>query len=282
MSEDYNQDRLLGAVKNMADLPDKNKVNIRGKLYAEVHTRVQAFREAYGQSGRVISTLHVADETKVLTETAVSVFVDGSWRLIGNDFAEEFRGASMVNKTSAVENCLTSSIGRALACCGLSGGNYASFDEGDHAINEKAKAPAPKKTTPPVSKVKPATAVIISGQKWTLEERMMTIEKKVSVDVEVTLDTIKEVLEFIYVTIVMFALPPEGTPAKAGDPKTAAGWIEEFTKRNRKTLLELYNRGYQNEIKAFNERIEPLRQMSVEELRQLQHTYQTTGETTDG
>ena len=282
MSEDYNQDRLLGAVKNMADLPDKNKVNIRGKLYAEVHTRVQAFREAYGQSGRIISTLHVADETKVLTETAVSVFVDGSWRLIGNDFAEEFRGASMVNKTSAVENCLTSSIGRALACCGLSGGNYASFDEVDHAINEKAKAPAPKKTTPPVSKVKPATAVIISGQKWTLEERMMTIEKKVSVDLEVTLDTIKEVLEFIYVTIVMFALPPEGTPAKAGDPKTAAGWIEEFTKRNRKTLLELYNRGYQNEIKAFNERIEPLRQMSVEELRQLQHTYQNTGEITDG
>ena len=50
----------------------------------------------------------------------------------------------MVNKTSAVENCLTSSIGRALSACGLSGGNYASFEEVDHAINEKAEAP--KKT----------------------------------------------------------------------------------------------------------------------------------------
>ena len=278
-------DPLIVAVRNMAELPDEDKVNIRGKMYSEVHTRVQAFREAFGSRGRIISKVHQADEKRVLTETTISVFLDGhmeGWHVIGIDFAEEYRSSSPVNKTSAVENCLTSSIGRALACCGLSGGNYASFDEVDHAINEKAKAPAPKKTTPPVSKVKPATAVIISGQKWTLEERMMTIEKKVSVDVEVTLDTIKEVLEFIYVTIVMFALPPEGTPAKAGDPKTAAGWIEEFTKRNRKTLLELYNRGYQNEIKAFNERIEPLRQMSVEELRQLQHTYQTTGETTDG
>jgi len=282
VSEDYNQDRLLGAVKNMADLPDKNKVNIRGKLYAEVHTRVQAFREAYGEDGRIISTIHVVDETKVLAETTISVFVNGAWRVIANDFAEEFRGSGPVNSTSCVENTLTSSIGRSLSACGLGGGNYASFDEVHHAINEKAKAPAPKKTTPPVSKVKPAAAVIISGQKWTLEDRMMTIEKKIDVDVDVTLDTIKEVLEFIYVTIVMFALPPEGTPAKAGDPKTAAGWIEEFTKRNRKTLLELYNRGYQNEIKAFNERIEPLRQMSVEELRQLQHTYQNTGETTDG
>jgi len=125
----------------MAELPDEDKVNIRGKLYAEVHTRVQAFREAFGSRGRIISKVHQADEKRVLTETTISVFLDGhmgGWQVIGNDFAEEYRSSSPVNKTSAVENCLTSSIGRALASCGLSGGNYASFDEVNHAINDKA------------------------------------------------------------------------------------------------------------------------------------------------
>tara|TARA_R100000656_G_scaffold61764_2_gene47698 strand:- start:3268 stop:3936 length:669 start_codon:yes stop_codon:yes gene_type:complete len=138
------KDKLISAVKSMAELPDENKVSIKGKLYAEVHTRVQAFREAFGVDGRIISKVHTADEERVLTETRVSIYADGSWREIGNDFAEEFRGSGMVNKTSAVENCLTSSIGRALSACGLSGGNYASFEEVDHAINEKAEAP--KKT----------------------------------------------------------------------------------------------------------------------------------------
>ena len=151
MSEER-QDRLVGAVAKMAELPDSDKVNIRGKLYAEVHTRVQAFREAYGEDGKIVSSIHVADEAKVLAETTVSVFVDKSWRVIANDFAEEFRGEGMVNKTSAVENCLTSSIGRALSACGLSGGNYASFDEVNHAINDKAEAPEPK---PEKLKLKP-------------------------------------------------------------------------------------------------------------------------------
>ena len=158
MSSEERKDPLILAVARMAELPDEAKVNIRGKRYAEVHTRVQAFREAYGENGRIISTIHVADEAKVLAETTVSVFVDGSWRVIANDFAEEFRGEGMVNKTSAVENCMTSSIGRALSACGLSGGNYASFDEVDHAINEKAEAPDPKPEKPATKKKSKAKA----------------------------------------------------------------------------------------------------------------------------
>ena len=133
-------DPLIVAVRNMAELPDEDKVNIRGKMYSEVHTRVQAFREAFGSRGRIISKVHQADEKRVLTETTISVFLDGhmeGWHVIGNDFAEEYRSSSPVNKTRAVENCLTSTIGRALASLGLTGGNYASFDEVDHAINEK-------------------------------------------------------------------------------------------------------------------------------------------------
>jgi hypothetical protein len=134
-------DPLIIAVRKMAELPDKDKVPIRGKRYAEVHIRVQAFREAFGSRGRIISKVHQADEKRVLTETTISVFLDGQmrgWQVIGNDFAEEYRSSSRINATSAVENCLTSSIGRALASLGLGGGSYASFEEVDHAINEKA------------------------------------------------------------------------------------------------------------------------------------------------
>ena len=139
------EDKLITAVKKMSELSDKDKVNIKGKMYAEVHTRVQVFREAFGVDGKIISKVHCADENRVMTESSVHVFVDGTWREIGNDFAEEFRSAGMVNKTSAVENCLTSSIGRALSACGLSGGSYASFEEVDHAMNDKEQVPSTKR-----------------------------------------------------------------------------------------------------------------------------------------
>ena len=85
-----------------------------------------------------MTMIHQHDDEKVMTETTIQILRNDRWDTIGNDFAEEYRSSSPVNKTSAVENCLTSSIGRALASCGLSGGNYASFDEVNHAINDKA------------------------------------------------------------------------------------------------------------------------------------------------
>ena len=41
--------------------------------------------------------------------------------LIATGYAEEVRGAGNVNRTSHVENCETSAIGRALANCGIAG-----------------------------------------------------------------------------------------------------------------------------------------------------------------
>lgn len=146
------EDQLISAVNAMSQLDDKNKVDIKGKKYSEVHTRVQAFRLAYGEDGKILTNIHVADEERVLAETTIHVIVDGTWRKIANDFAEEYRGVGMVNKTSALENCITSSIGRALSACGLSGGNYASFEEVDHAMNGKAESKPVKKKAKKESK----------------------------------------------------------------------------------------------------------------------------------
>ena len=251
-------DRLMGAVAQMSELPDSDKINIKGKFYAEVHTRVQAFREAYGEDGRIISTIHVVDETKVLVETTISVFVDGSWRVIANDFAEEFRGEGMVNKTSAVENCMTSSIGRSLAACGLGGGNYASFDEVNHAIKGKAEAPAPKPKEPPAPATEPK-------QPSLLEERM--VEQKYLV-AGATKETIAGLIDYIFQTILQFALPPEGAAPQLGDPETVAGWVDRFTSSNgnKKTLVELYNAGFKEEIQSLNKRLDKIRALEMEQL----------------
>jgi len=136
-------DPLIQAVHGMATLPDDVKISIRNKLYAPVSVRVQAFREAYGSKGRIITTIHHSNENRVLIEAQVSVFDGVKWQLIANDFAEEFRNDGPINKTSATENCSTSAIGRALSACGLSGGEYASFEEVDYAINDKAAIDSP-------------------------------------------------------------------------------------------------------------------------------------------
>ena len=55
---------------------------------------------------------------------------------IGCGHAEEIRAHGRVNKVSAIENCETSSLGRALASIGLSGNEFASGDELIAAANK--------------------------------------------------------------------------------------------------------------------------------------------------
>jgi hypothetical protein len=132
---------LKNAVERMSNLPDSEKVNIKGKMYAQVATRVQIIREEFGQDVRIMSKIHEINDTVVRVESVISVNDRGEWVVIGNGFAEEYRAAGMINKNSALENCETSAIGRALANCGLSGGEYASSFEVNNAIHAKPIAP---------------------------------------------------------------------------------------------------------------------------------------------
>ena len=144
MSEDI--DLLLKkAIFDCENLKDSQKTNIRGKHYAMVHTRVQLFRKYLASLGKIETTVLEQTEQKVTVEAEISVWRDGNWCQIANDFAEEYRGEGPVNKTSALENCCTSAIGRALSACGLTGGEYASAFEVENAINNKGSAPKAKK-----------------------------------------------------------------------------------------------------------------------------------------
>ena len=148
---------LFQAIDHMESLPNSDKVNIKGKLYAQVTTRVVAFRKAYGDKGRITTKIHTSNENRILIEAQIHVRDGNVWHLIANDWAEEFRNDGPINKKSATENCATSAIGRALAALGLGGGEYASFDEVDYAIKEKqgvSTEPKKKAVKPDVAPVK--------------------------------------------------------------------------------------------------------------------------------
>ena len=107
-------------------------VNIRGKEYKTVALRIQEFREKY-PGHTILTELVEANDTLVIVKATIS------WEgvVIATGYAEEVRTASNINRTSALENCETSAVGRALAFFGLGGSEIASADEVANAIQQQ-------------------------------------------------------------------------------------------------------------------------------------------------
>lgn len=118
-----------------------------GKKYTQVVHRMEAFRTVFGLDIGIDTHVVVDDGQRVVVK-AVITNTDGM--TIGSGMAEEIRGQGNVNKTSALENCETSAIGRALAALGLSGGEYASANEMD-AVPRKEQAIQQNQTVAPPS-----------------------------------------------------------------------------------------------------------------------------------
>jgi hypothetical protein len=71
--------------------------------------------------------------------------------LISTGYAEEVRGAGNVNRTSHVENCETSAIGRALANCGMAGSDMAKRPSREEMskVQRTSNGPAVERGTDP-------------------------------------------------------------------------------------------------------------------------------------
>ena len=118
---------LTKAMSEVADMHKKHGVMQKGnKKYTQVVHRMEAFRKVHGTEFGVNTKILVDDGKRVVIK---AVITDKEGRVIGSGMAEEIRGQGHVNTTSALENGETSSIGRALASLGLSGGEYASANE---------------------------------------------------------------------------------------------------------------------------------------------------------
>ena len=81
--------------------------------YAEVAERLPLFWKDCAR-GRIITEIVVDDGTRIVMRAELYADI-GDTVPTTTGYAEEVRGSSMVNKTSALENCETSAIGRALA-----------------------------------------------------------------------------------------------------------------------------------------------------------------------
>ena len=125
---------MTDLIKAMAEVNDLNRTHgvtqRGGKKYTEVFVRIEAFRKAFGTDLGIETNIMDDNGQRVIVQ-AVIKNKDGM--IIGSGFAEEIRGSSNVNKTSAIENGETSAIGRALSSLGLHGGSYASSFEIDVA-----------------------------------------------------------------------------------------------------------------------------------------------------
>lgn len=107
-------------------------VNIRGRAYKTVALRVTEFRANHSidDCWRIVTEPTFDGD---LVRVKAQIISPGDI-IVGQDWAEEKRGATLINKTSALENCITSAIGRALAACGYVGAEYASAEEVANAI----------------------------------------------------------------------------------------------------------------------------------------------------
>ncbi|MEW5791021.1 MAG: hypothetical protein ACOY4L_08920 [Pseudomonadota bacterium] len=127
---------LKAAMQRVAELNEKG-ILLGRKRYTTVAQRNEVFREVFGVKGRILTEIVEANDERVIVLARIEFFHDGQWVLIGNGYAEERRNSSQVNRTSAIENCETSAVGRALANLGLHGGEYASANEVENAIHQQ-------------------------------------------------------------------------------------------------------------------------------------------------
>ena len=116
--------------------------NIKGKKYVEVNERVKAFRVLSEYAGFSLQTelLHLDSDSCVVRATITNA--DG--QVIAQGMAQEDKSSSMINKTSYVENCETSAVGRALGFLGI--GIETSIATADEVGMAIAKQDAPAKT----------------------------------------------------------------------------------------------------------------------------------------
>ena len=109
-------------------------IEIRGKQYVPVNERVKEFRAKYPEL-RVLTELVSLDENSVVMKATVT---DMEGNILANGYAQEDRGSSNINKTSYVENCETSAVGRALGMFGIGiDASMASADEVANAIDRQ-------------------------------------------------------------------------------------------------------------------------------------------------
>ena len=149
--------------------------NIKGKEYAEVNQRIKAFRMVYPTG--FITTEIVGIQDGICTMKAYVGYHDnGQPVTLGTGTAYEKESSSYINKTSYIENCETSAVGRALGMAGFGiDTSVASYEEVANAINNQTISEKDWKNLQAVCKLKEInTLEYIKGYGYTKGNEIKT------------------------------------------------------------------------------------------------------------
>jgi len=143
-TETADNKKLIDAIAESQRISEDKKVSTRGgKKYSYVKDRNSIFRKHFGLDVSYHSSYELT-EPKVFSykdknDKTIDKFIPGSVivkteifyknKFLACGLAQEYRDSNPVNVTSAMENCQTSSLGRALGMLDLTGTEFASADE---------------------------------------------------------------------------------------------------------------------------------------------------------
>lgn len=139
-------DKIIEANKNL------KSTNIKGKDYIEVNERVKAFRMLYPEGTIETDIIHLDMDTGIVVMKSTA---SNDGKVLGTGMSYERESSSYINKTSFIENCETSSVGRALGFLFLGSTNsICSADELNNALEAQARNEKTKRTftLPPETK----------------------------------------------------------------------------------------------------------------------------------
>lgn len=137
-------------------------VDIKGKDYAQVNDRIKAFRELCPNGTITTDIIELANGVVTMKATVY----DEEGKILGTGLAQEKESSSYINKTSYIENCETSAVGRALGFAGIGvDGSMCSAEELVNAITNQSKEPEKKQKTQKAQSGDPLLAKIDAEQK---------------------------------------------------------------------------------------------------------------------
>ena len=128
-------DDLISTINDFKKSKNGQMINIHGKEYATVAHRIAIFRRNLGAKAKIETEVISIDKDTVVCKATISL----SGNVLATGLAEEKRTASRINQTSALENCESSAVGRALAFCGITNDQIASAEEVSAAIEQQDK-----------------------------------------------------------------------------------------------------------------------------------------------
>ena len=166
-------------------------------LYETVAQRLVRWWETY-PNGRIITSIHHYDGSTIIMRAEC---FNNDDKLISTGYAEETFGSSNVNKTSYIENCETSCIGRAISNSRIGHtGERASVTEMDK-VNRINSTPRPDSHGSASPKQIAFLKSLVRGKGWDDTQALEFIHRVLQVD-----DVILETLTSGQATVVIDGL----------------------------------------------------------------------------